>query len=538
MKCEKCGGDHVTESCTAAPIAPAPTSPPPERIEVKEKDSILAAIHEYRDVVRSYEAKTSDRLTANEKCADDLRKRMDATKVTLENVETTVLDLQDKGAADAKKFWDGVGNEIKNQAVAQTWGYGVIGAGPIARAMYAPKTRYNRPMAVQVARTYDVPRVLMDMNDFLHLWGLHKTFKATGGGYSEVTYRQIVKETDTYAILCGELAQYDRSFAKALDTATTNEGAEWIPTQFSAQFIDDLRLLLRVGALFPRINIPEGTGDLPVPRQGGRKRVFLQGEATSDNPTDYSSITPGTGKVTFSPVKHAALVRFSDEIQEDAAVAIAPMMMAELMQGIVDAEEDAVINADITDTHQDSDVIASDDIRKSWIGLRKHTGGSGGVAAVDVGGMTVSAFRNVRKAMGRYGAMSSDLAYIVGVSGYIQMLGITQVLTLDQIGPQATILQGELARFDNSPVIVSEFIREDLTTLGVYDGATTTDTITLLVNTRAFWLADKGAPRTETDRDIKKGQSFSVASRRIDFKETQNPTATEATVGLGYGITS
>ncbi|HEA52309.1 phage major capsid protein [Marinobacter antarcticus] len=507
-------------------------------VRVKEKDSILAAIHEYRDVVRSYEAKTSDRLTANEKCADDLRTRLAEQKTTLENVETTVLDLQDKGAKETKAFWDGVGNEIKNQAVAATWGYGVVGAGPIARAMYAPKTRYNRPMAKQETPTYDVPRELMEMNDFLHLWGLHKTFKATGGAYSEETYRQIVKGTDTYAILCGELAMYDKSFAKALDTQTTNEGLEWIPTQFSAQFIDDLRLLLRVAALFPRINIPMGTGPLTVPRQGGRKRVFLQGEAISDNPTDYSSITPGTGNVTFDPVKHAALIRFSDEIQEDSAVAIAPMMMAELMQGIADAEEDAVVNADTSATHQDSDVTASDDIRKSWTGLRKHTGGSGGVAAVDVGGMTVSAFRNVRKAMGRYGAMSSDLAYIAGVSAYIQMLGITQVLTLDQIGPQATILQGELARFDNSPIIVSEFIREDLTTLGVYDGATTTDTITLLVNTRAFWLADKGAPRTETDRDIKKGQSFSVASRRIDFQQTQNPTATEETVGLGYGITS
>jgi len=126
------------------------------------------------------------------------------------------------------------------------------------------------------------------------------------------------------------------------------------------------------------------------------------------------------------------------------------------------------------------------------------------------------------------------------ISGFIQMLGITEVITMDKFGSKATILNGQLAQFDGSPVMVSEFMRQDLNTSGVYDGTTETDTEILLVHTPAFRNAEKpGGLKIETARDIETGQNIAVAHRRLDFKQVNSPVGTaEETVGVGYSLTS
>ncbi len=141
--------------------------------------------------------------------------------------------------------------------------------------------------------------------------------------------------------------------------------------------------------------------------------------------------------------------------------------------------------------------------------------------------------------MGRFGIICTKLAWIAGISGFIQMLSISEVLTMDKFGANATIRSGQLAQFDGSPIIVSEFIRQDLNLSGVYDGATTSDTIILLVHTPAFRSAEKPSGiRIETDRDITTGQNIAVASRRLDFKQVMTPGSSEETVAVGYSLTS
>ena len=510
-----------------------------ERVSVlSKKGDIMGVLTEIRDGVREYKQGTSDALEANAKATEDLKTEITAQRTELTQVSEAVADLKDEGEETHKGFWDSVGSDVHNKAVVSLWGYQTMG-DPIAKAMYTPQVQLGFGAKAQSRSdlNYDLPRSAMEMNDFLHLWGLIKSFKQYGG-YNEDAYRSAIKGTQTYRILIGELARYDRDFRKALNTATSGEGSDWIPTQFSSQFIDDYRLLLKVAAQFVRVTIPMGQGSMPIPRQGGRRRAYLQGEATDDNPSQISSVTPGTGSVTFTPVKHAVMIRWSDEMNEDSAVAMLPIVLAELRQAIADGEEDAQINGDTSTTHQDSDVTAADDIRKSFQGLRNHGGNASGQASVDLSSVNTTNFRAMRKAKGRWGVNPADNFWLTGISGFVQMLGITEVLTMDLIGPAATVVQGQLGSYDGSPIIVSEFVREDLNLTGVFDDTTETDTVYLHVNRRAFYAADKGVPRNETERDIKTGQNYSVASRRLDFKQTANVQATEETVAVGYSVTS
>jgi hypothetical protein len=138
--------------------------------------------------------------------------------------------------------------------------------------------------------------------------------------------------------------------------------------------------------------------------------------------------------------------------------------------------------------------------------------------------------------MGKYGVDPNSLAWVVGISGYNQMLALSEVITVDKYGPNAVVLSGELARFDGIPVIVSEYVREDLNATGVYDGTTTGRTEVLLVRKDAFLYGDRRDVLVETDREIKSQTIDLVASQRVAFSNRY--VATDPIVAILYNITA
>ncbi len=509
-----------------------------EAVSIKNPEELIGAVVQVSETLKAMDKDSGEFREASVKATEELRTMIEDNKTQLTMVSDAVADLSKEEEANTA-FFDGAVGDIQNKAVAQLWGYnGEQKINHVDAAISQPSTKWNwRKSGFSFnGDGYEVSEKIMRMNDFLLLWGAAKAMKEHKI-FNRSTFAEEVKGSQTYELLIGELRR-DRDLRKAMDTATSGEGSDWVPTLFSGQFIDDLRLSLNVAAQHARLAIPMRTGGFTVPAQGSRMRAFLVGESTSDSSTGIPAGTPGSRNVTFTAIKHAVTVYWSDELDEDSAVAMAPLVNAEVMQAIRDAEEDATINGDTSSTHQDSDVTASNDVRKSWQGLRNHSGGSSGVAAVDIGSLTLTVLRSMRKAQGRFGANPADAYWLTGVSGLVQLLALTQVDTLDKFGPQFTARTGTIAVLDGSSVIVSEFIREDLTTAGIYDGTTTTDTVILRVHAPSFWYGDKGQPKSESDRDIRTQQSFTVASRRIDFQQVQSPSSDEETVALGYSLTS
>ncbi len=258
MKCLTCGSvDHTTEKCTVE-AAPAPTP----NVSIGGKD-LTGMLVDIRESVRSYEKDTSELLQVQAKATEALTTEFTAHKTLLEGMEATInsmkTDMDEESETKALAFWDGMVANVKNQKLAAAWGYGEAGWSPIGRAMYTPN--YKSLGGGKVVAEYDLTDQEMKMNDFLHLWGMKKAFEVSGAmDIKAVAYRQEIIGTETYQILKSELVRHDKSFSKALDTETANEGLEWIPTQFSAQFIEDFRLLLKVSEIVVRINNQKGKG--------------------------------------------------------------------------------------------------------------------------------------------------------------------------------------------------------------------------------------------------------------------------------------
>lgn len=398
----------------------------------------------------------------------------------------------------------------------------------LRKLLYMPRSDWS-PVSRSYVRVkgYDGLDDVMELNDIAYFSALaiaHKT---------KQSFYEVIKGLDSFNMLNGEI-QSNTELTKALDTA---DGSDFIPTQFSARLLDDVRLQLRVAALFPRLPLPRSPFTTPI--KGSRIVAYLVGEATTDGSAKIPTSDPLGRNITFTAIKFAVRTLFSDEFAEDSIVPVMPWVRSELVQAMADAEEDACLNGDATDsTHIHSDVTSANDRRKAYDGLLYHSGQSSGNAAVDISTINTANLRSIRKKMGRFGASSNRLAWITSISGYIQMLGLTEVLTIDKFGPKATVVSGELAKFDGAPVIVSEFSRSDLNTSGVYDGATTTDTNILLVHTPSFLFGDVGPAKAEADRDIETLQTIVVTHRRTSFEQVHSPGSGEETVGIGYSLTA
>lgn len=319
---------------------------------------------------------------------------------------------------------------------------------------------------------------------------------------------------------------------KALVSTSSGSGDEYVPTNFSAEVVDRTRLELKVAALHDRI--PMRSNPYTVPMEGTDPTATLASEATG-NATESDRITAsdaGTENVTFTAKKLAVRSVFSEEINEDSIVDILEYVRRKISQALANGIENATINGDTTGTHQDADVTSSSDVRKAWKGYRKLTRANG---KTDAGGDALTAIdlRNCRKAMGVHGIKPSDLAWVVGVNTMHQMLanndsnGFNDFRTLDKLGPNATILTGQIGVFDGIPVIASEFVRENLGASGVYDGTNVGRTAIHLVNRSRFWYGDRRSVTLKSFEDVQTDQQVLVIKQRLDFQPVQDATSND-----------
>lgn len=324
-------------------------------------------------------------------------------------------------------------------------------------------------------------------------------------------------------------------FRKALDTQEAGGGAEWVPTQMSRQLIERVELERKVASLHGRIPMPTSPYEPPVVTT--KPTAYLLGESTGDSPTKIKATQGGTGKFTLRAVKLGARVLFSEELSEDSIIPVLDWVKSDIAAALAEAEENATINGDDSDTHQDSDVTDTNDARKAWKGYRKLALAND-ETKVDLATFNLTGLRSLRKAMKKYGIRVNNLAYVVGVSAFHQMVDWTEVRTVDKYGPKATVLTGELGKVDGIPIIVSDLIREDLDANGVYSGPGNSKTVVFCVYTPGLKYGDRRKVTIKTKEDIEVDQQILVATQRLDFKPVRTVSGTDPAVVIGYNIST
>jgi len=242
-------------------------------------------------------------------------------------------------------------------------------------------------------------------------------------------------------------------------------GDEWVPTLAAEELWRAIRLTARVLPLFQQFDMPSQPFDFPA--ESTDPTFYKQAETTAEASLSWTSAGPfkkskiATAKVQFSAGKLGAMTVWSTEMGEDGIIAIQPQFRDQYGVKLAETIDEVLISGDeTTGTTNISYAGASITTKSRFLivdGLRHEalvTTTADGVsgATLDIGDFVT--VRSLMGSAGKYAVDPSDLAYISDPGVYYKAIVLDEVLTLDQVGPAATILNGQLASVMGIPLVV------------------------------------------------------------------------------------
>ncbi len=339
-------------------------------------------------------------------------------------------------------------------------------------------------------------------------------------------------------------------FKKAMDSATADEGGDWVPTGLSPELVGEVTQMGMIEQMHPHISMPTQPYELPL--QIGRLTPYLatQQTANSGQTNVTKSSAAGTvDKLTLTAIDLAVEVLTSKHLEEDSIVPILPFLRSEIVKTLARGVENAGINGDTTATHQDTDThaIGATDHRRAWLGYRKLALANGYSLDMANGGnaFDFETFMKVRAKHGKYGINPADLFWILSLQGYFKALSLKDaagnpvVTTIDKLGSRATAITGVLGVLAGSEIAVSEFQRDDINASGV-NGAVSADNIKtsiLSVQKSGFVFGDRRDARIQLLGEIyAEAQQDALLSVIRKAFAPLRPIASNAAVAIGYNV--
>jgi hypothetical protein len=279
----------------------------------------------------------------------------------------------------------------------------------------------------------------------------------------------------------------DSSLFKRVISNTSGSGGQLVSVPTTSNIIRPTDLERRIPGLVRMLPAP--TPSFKQPIVSGRALARKRG-ATAADPARYAQSTFTTSDRTLSVVDMAISALLDPQWVVDAGPVVGDPMglvMDWLAKGYADTLELAFLHGDTASTHQDTvatwtvgsyftagDLDGSDSPAKFWIGWRARAFDDSNNYA---GGGTFDITDHFG-ALNLMGSLAGDAVAICGLATlYKSLLPLSQFLTLDVFGPSATILTGQLGSIAGKPVIISQFMNNDLASTGLFTGSGTTGSI-------------------------------------------------------------
>lgn len=321
--------------------------------------------------------------------------------------------------------------------------------------------------------------------------------------------------------------------AKALDTETTGEGEEFIPTIMSSRLFEQVLEASPVAQQFMQVQMPSPTWEIPV--DGSEIEATLHGQKTTYiSAFDSTEQTPGSDDATMTAKKFRTRIQVAKEMTEDAVFSIMEWLWQKHVRGHQYAIATAVINGQNTATIDTGDAPASTDARYAWDGLRYMCQSDN---KIDLGTLSYENMLKLLRKHGKYAQNASDNFFFTSIEGFFQiMISLKDyVATIDKFGSSAVIKSGSIASILGRPILVDGKVRADLNSSGVYDGAGNSRTIIGSVYAPAFWHGIRREEETWSEYDGINDVYQTVTWQRRAFKCLYDHTS-ENVITLGINV--
>lgn len=330
--------------------------------------------------------------------------------------------------------------------------------------------------------------------------------------------------------------------SKALDSTTAAAGDELVPTFEAAELWLDVNLDTLILPLLPQQTMP--TNPFDIPRQFGDTNWYPTDENVAGTTTDVT-----TGKTTLTAYGLKTGIPFSDELEEDAIVALVSELRSGLARNAAQIIDDVLLNADTTAV--DNINYLSTTISRTTAGRAHQLIGFDGLIHLPVvdnttllsnnnAAASIGMFTTLMGLLGKYwvARRRGEVVWITDPRTMAACMGIASLLGMQNFGERATMSAGEIRELFAIPVIRSDQMRV-ASAGGLVSNTASINTTgrVLLVNTTQWRVGFRRQITMEAERNAGRSQTTLYVSFRIALAERTGTRSTATHTGLIRNIT-
>lgn len=262
-----------------------------------------------------------------------------------------------------------------------------------------------------------------------------------------------------------------KSATQAMDSAESGFGSQLIGAQYVGELWDAARNDMRVMPLIRNFEMTDPTAYLPV--EVDFPEMLFVSESTANNSSNYTTVKTGSQRVQVDAKKFVIHQMWSGELEEDSIIPFVPFLRGQAALSIAHYSDSLVVNGDTTNAgtgniNLDDADPADTKHYLAWDGLRHvgivdNTNNQKDLANVAVTpNDLVDALARMHDATNfvHWGmpTRSEDVVHLMDPATYFVLRKDPDVLTVDKMGPRATILTGQLAAINGQPIIPTQVI--------------------------------------------------------------------------------
>jgi HK97 family phage major capsid protein len=278
-----------------------------------------------------------------------------------------------------------------------------------------------------------------------------------------------------------------------------------------------LRRKLVVAPLFRQIAMKTNVMSIPVnPEVGSATWVTAFNPVGSSDPRTLNTTSGGSAvshklnEVTLNAYKIATKEFVGYEEEEDSLLVLMPMIREAMVRRCAKAIDSALL-------------VGAADSTVPISGLANRAGASATAQQNAVATtVTLAKMRALRASLGNYGLDPADVAYIVSNEVYYDLMEADQFMTMEKVGPLATVITGQIGMIGGSPVIASgEMPAKPASGSAATTAGTSglTNVAALAVNIPNFLLGSQRGLRMDTQELAAEQARVMVASMRVGMAQ-------------------
>ena len=327
-------------------------------------------------------------------------------------------------------------------------------------------------------------------------------------GSDGVTYQEKEQAVMLSTIMGKSMDQtkFGRTLLEKSSTAHVPGATPWeLEVQLTME--EALRRRLVIAPMFRQIPMKTNVLSIPVnPEVGSASWVTtFSGGTALESGSGGSAVAHKLAEVTLNAYKVATKEYVGYEEEEDSLLILLPMIRDAMVRRCAKAIDGALLTGDA------SAVPIS--------GLSNRAGTSGTNTAllqtVANGAVSIAKLRGLRAQLGNYGIDPADVAYIVNNDTYYDLLEDTTFMTMEKVGPLATVITGQVGMIAGSPVIATGELAAKAT--GAITGLT--NIAALAVYVPNFLVGAQRGLRIDTQELAAEQARVMVASMRVGMAQ-------------------